>query len=372
MKKITLSAVMLVWIFLGANSVSAQEIYWNTNTGLDKIVTIIQNDKWLQKRINHKKENKRVTQKEINTGSKAANWMNNIIVNIIKNKWFVNDWNLSIADVRELNDIIHTKYYKKWMKFHWDDENNWEETGYHLVQNDWWKTKIFWKNALNNVFDTIYHLGFETNGKNRLLNEDWDNNKSFKKITLWLSNLLKEDIKNGSLKNSKVNNIYSWTTGTGLDKLVNIIINDNRLDSRIYTKDILAGAKSADKMNQIIISAIKNTKVASDWNISPEDVKIINKYIVKKYKKVWLKLHWDDENWEETGFHLVQNDWAKTKIFGKNAVNKIADWIYHLGFETNNKNRLLNEDWNKNATFKNISKWLNNLLKEELKNWELK
>ena len=45
-------------------------------------------------------------------------------------------------------------------------------------------------------------------------------------------------------------------------------------------------------------------------------------------------LHGDDEDGEETGFHLVQNDGAKTRLFGdENAIDTVADGIYHLGFQ---------------------------------------
>ena len=47
----------------------------------------------------------------------------------------------------------------------------------------------------------------------------------------------------------------------------------------------------------------------------------------------WIRLHGDDEDGEETGFHLVQNDGAKTGCAANNAVDTVADGIYHLGFE---------------------------------------
>lgn len=64
----------------------------------------------------------------------------------------------------------------------------------------------------------------------------------------------------------------------------------------------------------------------------------------------------------------MQNDGAKTKIFGKNAINKVFDGIYHLGFATPYKNRLVNEDGNKNARFKKIATWLNGLMSDDLAN----
>lgn len=68
----------------------------------------------------------------------------------------------------------------------------------------------------------------------------------------------------------------------------------------------------------------------------------------------------------ETGFHLVQGDGAKTHWFGdENAINTVADGIYHLGFGTH-RGRLLNEDGNRNASMEDVAYWLNELLAEDL------
>jgi hypothetical protein len=49
---------------------------------------------------------------------------------------------------------------------------------------------MFGKNAVNTVFDGIYHLGFLTTDKNRLKNEDGNGNASFKDVALWLDGLM--------------------------------------------------------------------------------------------------------------------------------------------------------------------------------------
>ncbi|MCP4943896.1 MAG: hypothetical protein GY924_18215, partial [Planctomycetaceae bacterium] len=71
-----------------------------------------------------------------------------------------------------------------------------------------------------------------------------------------------------------------------------------------------------------------------------------------------MLLHGDDEKGEETGFHLVQNDGANTRMFGENFVNTVADGIYHLGFEIDGDN-ILNEDGDANATLSDLADWLN-------------
>ena len=78
----------------------------------------------------------------------------------------------------------------------------------------------------------------------------------------------------------------------------------------------------------------------------------------------WSNIMQDNEKWEETWFHLVQWDGAITQItiWGKtkNAVNKVIDSFTHFGlFPTKNKKRILNEDGNKNASWKALASRFN-------------
>ncbi len=343
--KTKLTVVLFVVAFLSTSNSNAVGIA-TTSTGLDQIVEIILTDPGLQKRV---------PIDEIYEAAVAADTMNQIIIEAIINTGVANDKTISTADTRELNDYIFQNYHDEWVVLHGDDEEG-EETGFHLVQNDGAKTKLFGKNAINRVADSIYHLGFETHRRNRLLNEDGNKNATFKKVGLWLDSLLAQD--SDFLKNTDIKEVIG-TTGTGLDQIIDIIYTDARLQKRISTGDIREGSAAADAMNHIIIEAIQVTGVANDGDISPDDVRQLNVYIVANHREIWAELHGDDEEGEETGFHLVQSDGAKTKLFGKNAINRVADGIYHLGFETNLPNRLLNEDGNKNVSFKKVALWLN-------------
>jgi Ca2+-binding RTX toxin-like protein len=99
--------------------------------------------------------------------------------------------------------------------------------------------------------------------------------------------------------------------------------------------------------------------VAADQVISVEDVKAINQYIRDNHYDRWVELHGDDEDGEETGFHLVQNDGSNAKYRGDNFVNTVIDGLYHLGFAIEGDN-ILNEDGNKNANLGDLATWLNN------------
>ena len=156
------------------------------------------------------------------------------------------------------------------------------------------------------------------------------------------------------------------TTGTGLDQLVDIIALDPGLNRNLPTSEIVQGAGYADAMNQLIVEAIRATGVANDGTFSASDVRDINPTSATNSAAQWVALHGDDEDGGETGFHLVQNDGATTQLFGdENAVNTVADGIFHLGFRIQ-CGRLLNEDGNENASLQDVAFWLNELLAADL------
>jgi hypothetical protein len=134
----------------------------------------------------------------------------------------------------------------------------------------------------------------------------------------------------------------------------------------VATSEIVKGADNANEMNLIIVEAIKATGVANDGALDALDIRDINAYIQSHHAKRWMELHGDDEDDQETGFHLVQNDGARSQLFGdENAVDTVADGLYHLGFKIS-CNRLLNEDGNANASLSDAAFWLSELLATEL------
>ena len=325
--------------------------------GLNKIIDIIKNDTRL---------NRRVDEGDIQTAIESAERMNEIIIEAILQTGVANDKLISTADTREINDYIFHNYSEEWKELHGDDEEG-EETGFHLIVNDGAKTRLFGKNAINKVADSIYHLGFETHLKNRLLNEDGDKNATFKHVAEWLNELLKEDLEAGRLANSDITEVIG-DTDTGLDQAVKIIYNDKGLQKRISTGDMRIGARSANQMSHLLLEAIEQTNAGATGSFTKDEIKSINRYLVENYADVWRELHGNDEDDEETGYHKVQNDGAKTKLFGKNAINRVFDGIFHLGFETSYKNRLVNEDGDKNTSFKRVASWLSELLADDLEN----
>ncbi len=128
------------------------------------------------------------------------------------------------------------------------------------------------------------------------------------------------------------------------------------------TSEITTAGNAANQMNDIILEAIDKTGVRNDGKLTAGDIRDLNSYIRENHLALWAELHGDDEDCDETGFHLVQNDGATTRMFGgRNAVNSVADGIYHLGFEICGS-QLQNEDGNNNVSLERVAYWLDELL----------
>jgi len=337
------------------------EVVGTTGTKLDMIVNVILTDQGLLRKV---------STGDLRIGAESADKMNALIIEGIKAKGLANDRRLTAADMRTLNQYLVKNHKERWAELHGDDEDN-EETGYHKVQNDGAYNRIYADNVINSIADGIYHLGFETNNEKRLLNEDGNKNKSFEKVAWWLESSLKADLNAGKLDNPTYQEVLG-ETGTSLDKIIPYIYNDEGLLRKVSMEDIRVASSAANEMNKLLIEAIKTTGVASDDYISTDEVKELNQYLVTNHKERWAELHGDDEDDTETGYHRIQNDGALGVIHNQNTINKLADGIYHLGFETDNDKRLVNEDGNKNVSFKNVSYWLNKSLKTDYANGTLK
>ncbi|NOZ89949.1 MAG: hypothetical protein GXO60_01545 [Epsilonproteobacteria bacterium] len=318
-------------------------------SGLDRIITIIQEDTKL---------NKNVTKEDIDEAINSAKMMNEIILEAIINTGVANDKNISIADTRELNNYIFHNYYDEWISLHGIDEDG-NKIGFNKVVDSGARTRIYSRNAINKVFNGIYHLGFPND-----INKETSIN--YKLVSMWLNNLLKEDLESGELDNPNIQEIVGETQ-TGLDRVIDIIYNDTGLQKKVSIGDIRIGANSANEMNKLIIEAIDATNAGSSGEFTISNLKDINSFLVDNYAKRWTLLHGDNKD-EKSGYHKIEQSGARTKLFERNAINRIFSSIYHLGFKTTYNNRLADEKGDRNIPFKKVAQWLTNLLSDELEN----
>ena len=318
--------------------------------------------------------NRRVDPQEIQQGAGFAAELNALIEQAIEATGVANDGEIHPADIYDINAHLRRSddAISLWTELHGDDEDG-IETGFHLVQNDGATAHLFGdSNAVNTVADGIYHLGFEIQ-HGRLLNEDGNRNASLEDVAFWLDELLAVPLamgQAGPLGNAEIDLTVTPSTGTGLDSLVELILQDPGLNRNVATSEIVEAARNADAMNLLIQDAIEQTGIASNGQINAADVRDLNQYLYSNFAEPWSVYHGDDADGAdqpETGFHLVQNDGATTDLFRKNAVDTIADGIYHLGFQIEG-DRLLNEDGNRNASVASVAFWLSELLEDDLEN----
>jgi hypothetical protein len=162
---------------------------------------------------------------------------------------------------------------------HGDDEKR-LETGFHKVQNDGASTTFFGENLVNTVADGIYHLGFMIKD-GHLLNEDGDRNAALSDVADWLNYFLSD----------------ASSTGTGLDRIVDVVKSDRGLARNTAAAEINEGAKAADAMNRIIVDLIGKTGASADGWITVEELTAMNHLIQGNTALLtqWTNLHGDDE-----------------------------------------------------------------------------
>ena len=311
-----------------------------SQTGLDRIVEAIVADPGLQASI---------PWVDLQAGASAANGLNQLIVAGIaalqQDGAADSDTSrLSVTELGWINTWIRSDAQRlaSFVALHGDDENG-SETGYHLVQNDGATTRLFGKNAVNTIYDGIYHIGFTINGDGRFQNEDGNANAQVSDVADWITYYYGDPS----------------TTGTGLDRLVDWIKLDPGLARNTAAKDINDGLAAANGLNQLYGEAIDATGVNADGLLSRVDLRAINQWIRDNRHDAFVLLHGDDEgDGTETGFHLIQNDGGSTQFFGQNLVNTVADGLFHIGFEIQSEN-FVNEDGNTNQSLSDVSGWLN-------------
>ncbi len=331
-----------------------------TGTGLDQLVKIIVNDTGLRRRV---------SAADITEGAKAANQMNQWIVDAIRETGIANDGELNAADLRDANAYLRARHASAWRTLHGRDA--WKiETGFHKVRGDGALSRLYSRNAVDAVAEGVYQMGFEINGT-FFRNEKGHPGKNLESVSNWLNGLLAKDLAGTSLRNDQIDTSIKPSTGTGLDTLVEIIAEDKGLNRKLATSAITAGARAADAMNVLIVSAIKATGVANDNALSNDDVRTVSAYLTANSAVLWTELHGNDKTKGGSGFHKVKDKGASTFLLGRNAVNAVAEGIFQIGFGIS-KNRFLNESGKLGTTVSQVGSWLRSLLAADLANGSLK
>lgn len=291
-----------------------------TGTGLDRIISTIAGDRGLAGAI---------PGYQIEGGASAADGLIRLIVDAVNATGAGAGGVFTVADVVAINSWIRSDSdrYNMFLDLHGDDEGD-QETGYHLVQNDGASTLYQGENFANTVADGLFHIGFEIR-KGTLLNEDGNPNASLTEVAAWLTQLWTD----------------RSTTGTGLDRIVDMIQAESGIGDDIPWSEYAAALDAANGMNGMIAQAISELGLAADGRIGTADVEAINAWIRADPGRsaLFASLHGDDEEGYESGFHFVRGDGASDRLFGAKAIDSVFEGIYDVGFALQN-GRFLNED----------------------------
>ncbi len=329
-------------------------IMGTTGTGLDRAVNLIADDYGL---------NMGSSAAAIREGAASADAMNGLIVSAIKTLGLANDGEITVSDIYSLNSYLRSSSAGKFTALYGTSMNG-VESGFQRVSGEGAVTRLFGEAGVDRVLNGIYELGFEIkDGHLTSPGNFWG--PGVDDVAHWLNTLLAPELAGGTLKNSKADPQAHGTTGTGLDLLIERLVDDIGLNHRISQQQINDAAKSADGMAKILIQAIKATGVADDKQIDQMDMVDINRWIRANKLAEWTTLHGDDEGAFESGFHTARGDGGREYIFGDLAVDTVADGVFHSGFKIEG-DRFQNEDGDAATLISDASDWISLLLAKDL------
>ncbi|MBX9663845.1 LamG-like jellyroll fold domain-containing protein [Novosphingobium sp.] len=155
------------------------------------------------------------------------------------------------------------------------------------------------------------------------------------------------------------------TTGTGLDRAIDLVAGDYGLNMGLSGAAIREGAAAADAMNGLIVNAIRSLGLANDGEITVSDIYSLNSYLRSTSLAKFSLLYGTDKNGIETGFQQVSRDGAVTRLFGEAGVDRVLDGIYSLAFEIKDGHLTSPTNyWGPGVD--DAAHWLNSLLAPEL------
>jgi len=319
-----------------------------SGTGLDTIVTAITEDPGLAQRL---------TRDEINEAAGNADTLNALMIEGIKATGIANDGHFTAADMRSLGDWIKANHLAEFRALHGRGE-----AGINGIEWQGGDVRLFGKSLAENVATGLYDLGFGVKF-GAALNIDGKGSASLNEIAHWLNTLLADDLNAGSLKNAAVETEPRGTTGTALDGLIGDILNDPRLNEDMTTGELAILARNVNGLNGIVVEAIRETGVGADGEITALEIDVIGQWIGANRKAEWVALRGDDDRGD--GIMGLKWEGGTVDVAGVNLFNNFGPALYSLGFKQK-YGGIFDEDGDWSGTSKDLSAWLNHLLKDDL------
>lgn len=366
-----------------------------TGSSLDNFVEVINSDAGLEQNV---------TPENLVAGSEAVETLNAILVEAIQATGVANLGDITYAGLKEVLSYIQTNHYDEWMRAYGSEtwgktgkrrNTKWfvisgSETGFHTVNNNGADSELM------TVASTIYAL-FEANDQTRLdsVKKGGHKRKIQAEITRRRINALNTlnsyltsedkvalkstaDVDNGDNTpgNFTSNTDFYQTlelTGTGLDIVIDKLRTDEGLYRRITASMMNEGMDGANKLNHLLVEAIKATGAADDGAFIPGSLIDIDAYIRDNRFDYMQKIHGSEK--KNTGWHAVVDTGSRATWTdgatvdtskGEAFIDTRMDSLYHFGFGFR-KNRIMNEAGTPlgNVHIRTLTQWMNEMLSEE-------
>ncbi len=321
-----------------------------SGTGLDVLVDLMVRDAGLQVRL---------PGTEIRSGASAADEIVGLIIEAITQTGVADDGWISAGDLYLVNGYIRAHHLDAFTQAHGDDGSGYE-TGFHLVRGDGATGQLLGSDLVDTVADGLFHIGFEID-HGYFENEDGQRNVSVTTVSGWLNRLLADDLAAGTLSGSGPAAFSQPTSGTGLDLFTRVILTDGRLNDHVPGAELAQRAAAADALNGMLVEALGATGAGSDGWISVDDLYAVNAWLRGNRAEAWAEAFGS----ETSGFRAVLATSESTDLFGRDALDDVAEEVYKLGFELLD-GRVSDGMGSKGADLETLSSWLGQLLRGDL------
>jgi len=250
----------------------------------------------------------------------SADAMNALLIEGIKALGLANNGAFTAADMRELGAWISKNHLAEFKALHGRGEN-----GINQIDMKSGDVRLFGDGVADTIATDLYDIAFGTD-HGHTKNIDGKGSSSLNEIAHWLTELLSDDLANGSLANANVETQPAGTTGTALDSLLPGILNDPRLNENMKTSDIAKLARSVDAMNAIVIEGMRETGVGEDGVITALEINVLSKWIADNRKADWVNLRGDDD--KDTGLMGLKWEGGTVQVAGVNLFNEFGPALY--------------------------------------------
>lgn len=341
-----------------------------TGTGLDIALNVIDSDSGLARNA---------SSSDLAAGKAAAAGLNKIIVDGIRALGIANDKYLSMDDVRALSNWIRADGE---LRGEFETLYGKGEQNFQRVLDEGGTSRLHGAEAIDQVFGTIYRVGFGIDDA-VFGGPSGSERASVWQATTYLLQVLREDLASGSLAAGTGSNTggsgsggsssggsvsvgSSAPTGTGLDRIVDLIKVDRPLSWHIERDEILEGAEAAAQLNRMLVDGVEARGLMRDGKITANEIGSLGEWVRSNSDRheTFLFLHGDSPERNNDGYQAVVNKGAGAKMFNLNAVNTVFDGIYDFGFTTSGGD-IKDDTDGKTTPLVDVAQWMTVLLSED-------